>query len=186
MDVAQKLDSNDKKENAAQKPDSKDKTEEVAQSKVERAESSKRTYDDCTYQECPSLNNSQASQMENAKKPKGDDIEEKPRVTINPILPEIQEAEKVASKPHSKDEIEEVAKSEVENLESEVSWVCPWARHCHNVDMSTYVEWPDYYCFDSPDDNDCLDDLSDNDEKDAEYKERWEKCFHVGKLPGEK
>ncbi|KAL6553155.1 hypothetical protein OROGR_006997 [Orobanche gracilis] len=92
-DVAQKPDSNDKKEKVAQKPDSKDKTEEVAQSKVERAESSKRIYDDCTYQECPPLNISQASQMENAKKPKGDDIEEKPRVTINPILPEIQEAE---------------------------------------------------------------------------------------------
>jgi len=46
--------------------DSKDKTDEVAQSEVERGESSKRTYDDCTYQECPPLNISQASQIGNS------------------------------------------------------------------------------------------------------------------------
>ncbi|KAL6542736.1 hypothetical protein OROHE_010256 [Orobanche hederae] len=146
--------------------------------------------------------------MENAKKPKGDNIEEKPRVTTNPILPEIQETEKVAMKPHSKDEIEEVAKSEVESLESDdplsepiwwdtrfthkrdIPWVCPWGRRCTNVDMSTYEEWPLYDCFDNLDEDDCLDDLSENDfghlnKKDEKYEERWEKCFHVGKLPGE-
>jgi hypothetical protein len=85
-------------------------------------------------------------------------------------------------KPHSKDEIEEVAKSEVESLESDdplsdpiwwdtrfthkrdIPWVCPWGRRCTNVDMSTYEEWPLYDCFDNLDDDDCLDDLSDNDE----------------------